>query len=338
MSRRPPAADEPEPSHAMRGQAPVRPVELEIAAVAANQDGMVARWQLREIGMTARQIDRRLQRGSLHVVFRAVYAVGHRAITVRGWWRAAVLSAGPGAVLSHAAAAALHGIRPYAGVPDVTVPADRRSRPGLRYHQALLAPDEVTTVDGIPVTTVPRTLFDLAAVLGKRQVARAVHEAEVLRLYDALPLVDMVARYPGRRGVVTTRAILRDRGEAPGHVVNDFEDDFDAFLDARGLPRGRKNAWIFAGDRWYQVDCVWEEQRVAAELDGRRTHDTTEYFGSDRVRDRKLTIAGWRPTRITPLQLYGGPDGLAADLRDLWVNPRRAGTRLRATRAPGRAR
>ena len=97
---------------------------------------------------------------------RGVYAVGHTALAPRAHAMAAVLAAGAGAVLSHVSAAALHGIRPSASSRhDVTVADRRRGPSGVRVHHAALPPGDVTVVDGIPVTTIERTLLDLAAVL-----------------------------------------------------------------------------------------------------------------------------------------------------------------------------
>lgn len=167
---------------------------------------------------------------------------------------AAVLAAGPGAALSHRSAGALFGLR-HSDRLEVTAPRRRRLGPGITLHRSALAADEVTALDGIPVTTVPRTLFDLSAVLGPGRVARAVHEAEVRGLADPLPLSDLVERYPRRRGVATIRAILAER--RPAAVTRtELEDRFLAFLDEGGLPRPEVNASLFVGGRgWSATAC-----------------------------------------------------------------------------------
>lgn len=135
-----------------------------MAAVAARQHGVVSRAQLLAIGLGSRAVESRLAAGRLHATYRGVYAVGHARVTMRARWMAAVLASGLAAVLSHRAAAALQNIRRSEAI-EVTTPQHRRARTGILLHQARLAPDGITTVDGIPVTTVFRTLIDLAAVL-----------------------------------------------------------------------------------------------------------------------------------------------------------------------------
>jgi very-short-patch-repair endonuclease len=178
---------------------------------------VVARWQLLALGLGHGAIDHRVARGLLHPVHRGVYAVGHAVLSRHGVWMAAVLAAGPNAVLSHRSAAALWGIRDGGGRDvDVTVARDRK-RPGIRAHRAALAPDEITIEDGIPVTTPARTLLDLAEQLTPQRLERAVHEAEYRRLtspltVDALwPHQRLVVELDSRQAHQTTRAFEHDR-------------------------------------------------------------------------------------------------------------------------------
>ncbi|MGE0066330.1 MAG: hypothetical protein AB7T48_03155, partial [Solirubrobacterales bacterium] len=114
---------------------------------------------------------------------------------------AAVLACGPDAVLSHWSAAALWGFRGHSGGPiHVTSPCKTRSRGSIHRHCALLRPDEVGIEDGIPVTTVPRTNFDLAAVSDAHAVESALRQCEYLRLYHPLSLWDFLERHPRHRG------------------------------------------------------------------------------------------------------------------------------------------
>jgi very-short-patch-repair endonuclease len=183
-------------------------------------------------------------------------------------------------------------------------------------HRGLIRPDEIGEVLGTPVTSVPRTLFDLAGALSKRQVERALHEVEVQRLTDPLSLSDLLERYPRRRGAATLRELLRAR--TPGGITrNDFEELFVAFLDSHGLPRPRLNATLPIRGRLLEADCMWPEQRLVGELDGWAVHGTERAFESDRQRDRILLVEGWRSTRVTWRQLRDEPDALAADLREL---------------------
>jgi very-short-patch-repair endonuclease len=231
---------------------------------------------------------------------------------------AAVLAAGPGAALSHRSAAALWGIRPSAR-PVIEVTAARRARPGrgIQPHRGRLPDDEVTTVVGIPVTTVPRTLLDVAAVLPRHQVERAINEAEVRRLGDPLPLAALLARYPRRRGVAVARAILDDSRIGSTITRSELEERFLAFLIDHRLPRPEVNANIRIGNRSIECDFAWPGQSLIAELDGQAFHTTTATFERDRARDRALNVAGWRVVRITWLQLHDEATALAADLRRL---------------------
>jgi very-short-patch-repair endonuclease len=231
---------------------------------------------------------------------------------------AAVLFCGPDAVLSHRSAAALWGIRNASGPIDVTSPTKTRSRGNIRRHFAALPADEVTRRDGIPVTTVPRTLFDIAADHPVDVVEHGLRESERLRLYDRLSLEHLLDRYPRRKGSRTVRECLRRRRELPAGASREaLEARFLAFLDRHRLSRPRLNAWIALGSHRYQVDCLWPEQRVIVELDGYETHGTWSSFQSDRDRDRRLLAAGYRGPRVTWHHLNEIPEEIAADLRAL---------------------
>lgn len=222
---------------------------------------------------------------------------------------AAVLAAGPGAVLSHRDAAALVGLRPSArGLIDVSAPR-RCRRPGIQAHVVCLPPDEVTTHDGIPVTTVARTLLDLAAVLPPHRLKRVVEQAEFLRLADDTSLDALLARYPRRSGTASLREI-RQAGLTKTLTRSELEERFLAFLDAHDLPRPRVNCAV----EGFEVDFHWPDQCLIVELDGRAAHHTRIAFERDRARDRALQAAGWRVVRITWHQLQDEPAQIAGDL------------------------
>ena len=285
-----------------------------IAALAERQHGTVARSQLLKLGMGRGAIARRLENGRLHVIHRGVYAVGHRSFTKRGRFMAAVLAGGPGAVLSHRSAAELWGLRQSSrGRIEITVATSLRVRPGIDAHRATLALDEVTVHDGIPVTTVPRTLLDLAAVVPPAQVERAIHEAEVLRLWDPLSLADLLERHPGARGTAAMREMIERAKQGLEVSRSELENRFLTLIAEKNLPRPQTNVLV----EGYEVDCVWREQRLIVELDGHATHATREGFERDRARDRRLQAAGWRVVRITWRQLHDDPHAVAADLAAL---------------------
>jgi very-short-patch-repair endonuclease len=224
---------------------------------------------------------------------------------------AATLAGGPDAVASHRTAAAIWQLK-RSEYLEVTAPRERR-RPGIHIRRSHLPPDEITTVRGIPVTTVPRTLLDLASVLPLHQAERAVNEAELQGLRDRLSLADLVMRYPGRRGTPAIRAILERLESGAALTRSALEDRFLEFLRETRLPRPRFNAQVFG----FECDCVWPDQRVVVELDGHAAHSTTAAFERDRARDRIVNAAGWRTVRVTWRQLHMEPEALALDLKKI---------------------
>jgi very-short-patch-repair endonuclease len=298
--------DAPHVDHLLRGK---RAEDREVAVLAARQHGVVARAQLLALGLTARAIDGRLARGWLHPVHRGVFAVGVPARAREALWMAAVLSAGEGAVLSHRSAAALWGLRPDGRRAEVSVPGRRRPRAGVRLYESPLPADEVTVRDGIAVTTVARTLLDLAAVVPAAHVERAINEAEYRRLGDAAGVAVLLARHPRRRGAPALRAIA-DVGAR--RTRSDLEAAFLALVDAERLPRPGVNALV----EGFECDAVWRGARLIVELDGHAAHGTREAFERDRARDRALTAAGWRVLRMTA-RAMDDPAAVARDLRAL---------------------
>jgi very-short-patch-repair endonuclease/predicted transcriptional regulator of viral defense system len=294
-----------------------RRVDGPIGALAARQHGVVARRQLRGLGIDDSAIDSRLRRGALLALHRGVYAVGHRKLTIQARWMAAVLAGGPGAVLSHRSAGEHWALVTRSGsIPEVTRPRGFKGRPGMRAHRLTLPPDEVEVLDGIPVTSVSRTLFDLAAVLSRAQLEQALNEAEVRQLTSRLSVPDLLRRHPGRRGAAALRAVLDD-DEGGGITRLELERRFAALIDAHRLPRPRRNAHVAVRGRFFEVDFLWRSQRVAVELDGRAVHGTKRAFETDRERDRILLAEGWRPMRVTWRQLEDEPETIVYDLRGL---------------------
>jgi len=290
-----------------------------IAELADRQYGVVARDQLVRLGLEPGAIGRRVRAGRLHRLHAGVYSVGHHVIPREGRWMAAVLASGPEAVLSHWSAAALWAIRPNSrSLIDVTTPQKSRSSGRIQRHHSSLPTDEVTIEEGIPVTTVPRTIFDLAATESTDVVENLLREMEFLELRDSLSLRDLVERYPGRRGVRKVHlALERLKEDPPGRKRSKLEERFAPFLRQHHLPLPRFNDPITVGGKRYEVDCHWPELRQIVELDGWQGHKTRTAFREDRARDRKLRVAGYSVTRLTSNQLDDEPEAVAADLRVL---------------------
>jgi hypothetical protein len=231
---------------------------------------------------------------------------------------AAVLAAGDGAVLSHASAAALWGLSPSAPrLPEVTVPRSSRSTSRLRRHCSFLAPDEVTTQNAIPLTSVARTLFDMAAQTRPWEFERLVREAEFLKLPQVPSLSELYARHPRRRGARLVRLTLEGLSELPGgNTRSSLEDGFLRFVRRVSLPLPETNVLLKFGGVTYEADCLWRDAGVIVELDGHRAHGTRAAFERDRERDRRMLVAGWQVIRVTWRQLQA-PGSLTHDLRQL---------------------
>jgi very-short-patch-repair endonuclease len=197
----------------------------------------------------------------------------------------------------------------------VTVPRGRRARrPRIVCREADLGPDEVDEVDGISLTSAFRTVLDLAGVLRPRELEQVWNELKVRGLTDRVPIDELLRRHRGKRGTTALRALL-GATKPEGITRNEFEGAFVTLLDAHWLPRPRLNATVFLRGRFYEIDCLWEDRRLAFELDGREVHGTPKAFETDRQRDRVLLAHGYRTGRVTWRQLHDEPDEVAADLR-----------------------
>lgn len=267
--------------------------------------------------MSSKAIRGLIERGWLHQIYRGVYVVGYRRIGRKGRWMAAVLACGPDAVLSHRAAGCLHGfLLPSLNRIEVTRPRGSRARlAGIACHESDLAADETTELDGIPVTSVFRTLFDLAGDLGPRQFERAWKEVEVKRLTDRVPMAVLLDRHRGKRGSAALRRLVLSK-QPIAVTRSEFEERFLVVLDATDLPRPHFNVTRHLRGQFFEFDCLWEPQRLIAELDGGEVHNTDHAFQADRKRDRILLAEGYRTTRITWEQLRDEPAEVVADLRE----------------------
>ena len=302
-----------------RGRSDARPEERWITELAAVQHGVVGRAQLREAGFSEAAIDRRIRDGRLHPIHAGVYAVGHPNVSVEGRWMAAVLAAGEEGVLSHRSAGALWGIcADAASFTETTSPERHDRRPGLRPHRGTLGADEVTVLRGIPVTTIERTIVDLAAVLPRHRLARAVHQAEIHRLLDVHSLTSLMERHRGRRGIARLRLTLAELAQTGARVTrSELEDRFLAFVARAGIRAPETNVPLDVDGRWFEVDCLWRAEGVVVELNGYAVHGTRRAFETDSERLRALQAAGLSAIPVTWRQLTRTADQLERDLRTL---------------------
>jgi len=289
-----------------------------IAALAARQWGVVARRQVLDAGLSRKVVANRVRSGHLVGLHRGVYAVGHARLRREGRWLAAVLAVGPGAVLSHRDAAGLHGLRPANHVRvDVTTTRQPRAIDGIAIHRTtVLDAQDITTVSGIPVTTVARTLVDLAGVVPHDHLTKAIKEAERQHTFDLRQVEAALTRTRGRtgRGHRALKQAIEEYA-ALGLSATDsaLEDAFHRLVKSSGLPSPATNSYV----EGFKVDAVWRTQRVAVELDGWAHHHTRHSFEKDRERDQKLTAAGWRVVRFTHRQVTSRPDRVISTLRRL---------------------
>lgn len=273
-----------------------------IAWLAARQHGVVSWQQLLDAGLSRTVIDRRVRIGLLHRVYRGVFAVGHPRLTPEGRWMAAVLAYGDNAALSHASAAALWTVRPSASAwIDISVASHggRAKRSGIRLHRcATLTAEELTTHGGIPVTTLERTLLDIAGMIARPALERAIERAEILRLLDAARLRAVIDAHRRHRGAAPLRAAL-ELYRDDEMTRSDLEAFFRDLCARHDLPRPRVNS-IIHGE---EVDFLWPGERLVVETDGRETHLTRAAFERDRAKDARLTLAGYRVVRLTHHQV-----------------------------------
>ena len=306
-----------ETDHSERFLAPR--ADVAVAALAARQHGVVSTEQLRTRGLGEGAIRLRVRRRRLLRVHRGVYAVGHARLMPRGRLWAALLACGgtDGAVISHRSAAALWEIAPSpARGVDVTTLRHSRSVAGVRVHRSTsLHPQDVHRGhDGLTMTTVARTLLDLATVLTPTRLERACHQAEIQRRLDARAIHAVLERAGTSPGTRRLRDAIEDLAiTGPEPTRSELEIRFLSLIAQFDLPRPRVNA----STQGLEVDFLWPDHGLVAETDGAATHLTATAFEADRRRDAILQVAGLRVVRFTWRQLDERPREVEQTLRQL---------------------
>jgi very-short-patch-repair endonuclease len=216
-------------------------------------------------------------------------------------------------VLSHRSAAALWDLLVTGGsLVDISAPRSCTRRPGIAIHRAKLHPEDRASHDGIPVTSVARTLTDLAKLVTRRQLERAVERAELLGRFDLAAVDRLIARNPRRPGLPLFRSVLGAYRE-PALTRSELERRFLELCRRAKLPPPAINSFI-AG---FEVDAAWPSRRMVVELDGHEFHRTRAAFERDRARDAALQVAGYRVLRITYRRLQREPEAVVGQLRAL---------------------
>jgi hypothetical protein len=286
-----------------------------VAELATRQYGVVAHWQLVALGFSASAIYRMVRTGRLHPRYKGVYAVGHAVLTRQGHWMAAVLACGEEATLSHRDATMFHGLRQFARPAiDVSAARSRHHQYGITVHRPRrIHPDDRIVVERIPVTTVERTLLDLAEVVSPRVLKYVFDEAERLGRIDMRAMDALLDRSRGRRGL---KALAKLLAKARAHVPytrSDFERDFLELCRELGLPEPAVNIWV-AG---HEVDILWEHLKLIVELDSRTYHQARAAMEADAIRNADLALAGYRVVPITDRRFYAERDEVRRSLAHL---------------------
>ena len=277
-------------------------VERAVARIAGSQDNVISREQLLSAGLGRGAIAHRVEAGTMQRLFWNVYLLGAAPPTPMGRARAAILSCGRGAVVSHRSAAELLGLLPGSdGDIDVTIAARNvAARAGVRRHRvAHLARHDVTTIRGLQVTSIARTVCDMAATETHENVVDAFQEGLYRRVLTPGAVAEVLGREPTRRGAPVIRALIRD----PRLTRSQRERLLLRLIDQAQLPRPLTNVRTHG----HLVDVLWPAERLVVEFDGWRGHGHRLAFEKDRKRDQILVAAGYRVLRVTDRQLLEEP-------------------------------
>lgn len=274
-----------------------------IASLASKQYGVVARWQLTDMGLGRRLIQSRQVRGELIPCYHGVYAVGHEALGRNGEILAAALSAGRGAVVSHGTAAEVWGLRGRSRLIELTRPSGGGRRGRLYLHQAKLDPIDIGSRGAFSLTSVPRTLLDLAHRLDDIQLKRAVVAAERQQLLDWAMIDRLLAASDGRRGIRSLRRALVEADPRSARTEPGAEELFLIHWSSAGYPMPEINVRVGP----FIVDFLWPDAKVIVECDGYHYHRGRIKFEEDRQRDMDLREAGYEVHRVTFQMLQTRP-------------------------------
>lgn len=281
-----------------------------IAGLARRAHGLVTHAQLLAAGVSAREIRRRVESGALIPVHRGVYRVGHEAPSLHATYMAAVLACGDGALLRDRAAAHLMGLTRgwSAPRPQVLTRTERRVE-GIETRRARRSDVRGWRFEGIPCTTVPQTLVDLAAHLPLDALARACHEAGVR--YRTTPRQVRRVLRPNARGAAKLAAVLD--GTIPVSL-SALEAKFRERLLAAGLPLPDESNRVASAHR---VDCRYRHPPLTIELDSYTFHNSRHAWENDRHREREAYARGDEIRRFTYGDVFEDPAPMLAELRDL---------------------
>ncbi|HEV7769159.1 MAG TPA: type IV toxin-antitoxin system AbiEi family antitoxin domain-containing protein [Solirubrobacterales bacterium] len=283
-----------------------------LARLADRQYGLVSTRQLQALDYSTAAVDRAIKAGRLHRVHRGVYAVGYRRLDDHGRCLAAVGACGEGTLLSHASAAWLWGLLPTCpSIPEVTVPRSGHRRQRIRvHHTPSLRTEDRVEAERIPVTSLARTLLDVAATGSRRRLDSAIQRAERTGLLDLGPIDSLLERRMGAPGTKPLRSAI-EIYRHDGFFRARSERLFLALVKQAGLPRPAINHFI-AG---HEVDAYWEAERFAVEVDGWEGHRSRDSFENDPLRIENLKLAEIEAIRITARRIEREPQAVGERLK-----------------------
>ncbi len=291
-----------------------------IAATAARQHGVVNRLQCLAAGLTEHALQHRLETGSLIRVLPGVYRVAGAPRTWRQALMAALLWAGPGAVVSHRAAAAIwHAPGFEEGKVEIQAVRGFRRRSGIDCHRTRSLPaKDIAEIDSLRVTTPARTVVDLAAFVSRKVLEGALDDFLRRRLVtlEAVAEAMDVLGTKGRKGMAALKAALTVRFGQGGPSHSAMERRLYEVLVAAGLPRPRKQHKVWRNGKLFaQFDCAYVRAMIGIEADSYKWHGTRGDWDGDRARDRILRLMGWKVLRFSWEEIYFHPEYVVAEVR-----------------------
>jgi hypothetical protein len=276
-----------------------------IREVAERQHGVVAHRQILELGVGKTLVQRRVEGGLLIPIHQGVFALGHQRINRKGLWMAAVLACGPG-VLSHGSAMELWGLRRSRGAIEVLRRSggSRRHRPGIRLHQTRALPSrDIVLEANIPVTSIERTLLDMAGRLDSKQLERAVVAADRTGHLRWPELQRVLVSGRGRKGAGRLRRVAAQVDPRAVDARSPLEVDFLALCRDSGLPLPQVNVLL----EGCLVDFFWPRECVIVETDGYTFHRDRPAFERDHEQTAELEAADYLVHRATYCMLASDP-------------------------------
>jgi very-short-patch-repair endonuclease len=286
-----------------------------VVASEMSRHGVVATRDLLAAGLTRDQVTQLARIGFLHPRHQGVWAVGRPDISFEGACLAATLACGPGSATSHTTAGALWGFRPSNGAIHVSGPRSLEGHPGLIVHRPRSLPlDDLATRNGVPVTSVSRTLLDLSPMTPVELIGKWIHEAEVQRVFDECEAWQVLERHPHHRG---RRRFEWALALEVAPTRSGLEEAFLKIIRAAGMPRALVNSDQWSGLRMEEVDFCWPELGLIVETDGGRYHSSRWRQRRDAAKDERFRAQGWVVWRVPELAISLDAGGVRAHLANL---------------------